>query len=71
MVISLYKPRVACVGAVPPTPRDTVGQELLDMLPVGLENLVFGQFGQAGVQVDVPDVFTPEDTRKLFFLLPK
>ena len=71
MVISLYKPKVTCFGTVPPAACDTVGQELLDMLPTGLEKLVFGLSGKAGVQVDVPDVFTPKDTRKLFFQFPK
>lgn len=64
VVVSLYKPAVACLGSVRQTREHSVGQELLDMLPVGLDNLVFGPSGMPGVQQVVPDVFTPEATRK-------
>ncbi len=64
VVVSLYKPAVLCLGSVRQTPEHSVGQELLDMLPVRLDNLVFGLSGMPGVQQVVPDVFTPEATRK-------
>ncbi|CAD6594154.1 MAG: hypothetical protein ASARMPRED_008760 [Alectoria sarmentosa] len=64
VVISLYKPSVTCFGTVLSTSRITLGQELLDMLPVGLQKLVFGLFGEPRVQEIVPDVFTPEVTEE-------
>ena len=69
MVISLYKPSVTCFGTVLSTSRITLGQELLDMLPVGLQKLVFGLFGEPRVQEIVPDVFTPEVTGKLLYFV--
>ena len=67
MVNSLYNPRVACFVTVRQTRRHGVVQELLEMIPVGLEHLVFGLFRMPSVQEVVPDIFTPEAARKHFF----